>query len=109
MRMEPLICQGLRKVVWMRCFSRFTLLKTIIQEGSRQKTHFVLCNLALDQITRNNAVIELALTASDIERINKKGKIAAFLDLEGGFDLDGDINLLRALYRLNQIHAAICP
>ena len=26
--------------------------------------------------------------------------MAAFLDLEGGYDLDGDINLLRALYRL---------
>ncbi len=26
--------------------------------------------------------------------------MAAFLDLEGGFDLDGDLNLLRALYRL---------
>ncbi len=64
------------------------------------KNTFRVVNLALDQITRNNAVIELALTASDIERINKKGKIAAFLDLEGGFDLDGDINLLRALYRL---------
>lgn len=45
-------------------------------------------------------MIELALTASDIERINMKGKIAAFLDLEGGYDLNGDINLLRALYRL---------
>jgi len=45
-------------------------------------------------------MIELALTASDIERINKKGKMAAFLDLEGGYDLNGDIDLLRALYRL---------
>ena len=64
------------------------------------KNTFRVVNLALDQIKKNNSVIELALTASDIERINKKGKIAAFLDLEGGYDLDGDINLLRALYRL---------
>jgi membrane dipeptidase len=64
------------------------------------KNSFRVVNLALDQIERNNSVIELALTASDIERINRKGKIAAFLDLEGGYDLDGDINLLRALYRL---------
>ncbi len=64
------------------------------------KNTFRVINLALDQIEKNNAVIELALTASDIERINKKGKIAAFLDLEGGYDLDGDINLLRALHRL---------
>src|SRR5690606_31483667 len=64
------------------------------------KNTFRVVNLALDQIEKNNTVIELALNASDIERINKKGKIAAFLDLEGPWDLDGDINLLRALYRL---------
>jgi membrane dipeptidase len=56
--------------------------------------------LALDQIEKNQNVIELALTASDIGRINGKGKMAAFLDLEGGFDLDGDLHVLRALYRL---------
>jgi len=64
------------------------------------KNTFRVVNLALDQIEMNSQVIELALTASDIESINKKGKIAAFLDLEGGFDLNGDINLLLALYRL---------
>ncbi|HUX95776.1 MAG TPA: membrane dipeptidase [Bacteroidales bacterium] len=64
------------------------------------KNTFRVVNLALDQIKKNNSMIELALTASDIERINKKGKMAAFLDLEGGYDLNGDINLLRALHRL---------
>ncbi len=64
------------------------------------KNTFRVVNLALDQIEKNKDMIELALNASDIERINKKGKMAAFLDLEGGYDLDGDINLLRALHRL---------
>nr|WP_293300038.1 dipeptidase [Allomuricauda sp.] len=64
------------------------------------KNTFRVINLALEQIEKNNDVIELALNASDIERINKKGKMAAFLDLEGGYDLDGDILLLQALYRL---------
>jgi len=64
------------------------------------KNTFRVVNLALDQINKNNSMIELALTASDIERINNKGKMAAFLDLEGGYDLNGDINLLRALHRL---------
>src|SRR5262245_56983408 len=49
------------------------------------KNTFRVVELALDQIKKNSHAVELALTASDIERINKAGKIAAFLDLEGGF------------------------
>jgi membrane dipeptidase len=64
------------------------------------KNTFRVVELALDQIEKNKNVLQLALTASDIQRINRDGKMAAFLDLEGGFDLDGDLNLLRALYRL---------
>ena len=64
------------------------------------KNTFRVVELALAQIEKNNDLIELAHNASDIVRINRRGKMAAFLDLEGGFDLDGDLNLLRALYRL---------
>jgi membrane dipeptidase len=56
--------------------------------------------LALEQIEKNRDVIELARTASEIERINRQGKMAAFLDLEGAFDMDGDLRILRALHRL---------
>ncbi len=59
-----------------------------------------LIDLALTQLEKNKSRIELALNAKDIERINKTGKIAAVLDLEGGFDLDGDLGVLRNLYRL---------
>jgi membrane dipeptidase len=59
-----------------------------------------LMDLALRQIEKHHDQIEIALTASDIERINRAGKIAAVLDLEGGFDLDGDLGVLRDLYRL---------
>jgi membrane dipeptidase len=59
-----------------------------------------LVDLALVQLERNRDKIELALNASDIQRITAKGKIAAVLDLEGGFDLDGDLGILRDLYRL---------
>jgi hypothetical protein len=58
-----------------------------------------LIDLALTQLERNKATIELALNASDIGRINKAGRMAAILDLEGGFDLDGDPGVLRNLYR----------
>lgn len=59
-----------------------------------------LIDLALTQLARNADKIELAKTAADISRINRSGKMAAVLDLEGGFDLDGDLAVLRNLYRL---------
>ncbi len=59
-----------------------------------------LLDLALTQLEKNRSVIELAHNASELERIRKAGKIAAVLDLEGGFDLDGDLGILRDLYRL---------
>ena len=59
-----------------------------------------LLDLALDQIEKNKQTIAVALRASDVERLNAEGRMAAVLDLEGGFDLDGDLGVLRALYRL---------
>jgi membrane dipeptidase len=59
-----------------------------------------LMDLAVRQIEKNHDQIEIAYTASDLERIHRSGKIGAFLDLEGGFDLDGDLGVLRDIYRL---------
>ena len=64
------------------------------------KQTFRMLDKAVEQITRNRDRIEVALNASDVERIHKSGKIAAVLDLEGSFDLDGDLGILRTLYRL---------
>ena len=44
--------------------------------------------------------IELATKASDIERIVKAHKIAAFLTIEGGHCIDDDLRVLRTYYRL---------
>jgi membrane dipeptidase len=59
-----------------------------------------LLEAAREQIEKNRDRIEVALNTTDIERINRQGKIAAVLDLEGGFDLDGDLGVLRAVHRL---------
>ncbi len=64
------------------------------------KNTFRVVELALQQIEKNSDLVELAFNASDIERIADSGKIAAFLDLEGPFDLDGDLSILQALYRM---------
>ncbi|HKV95688.1 MAG TPA: dipeptidase [Candidatus Angelobacter sp.] len=51
-------------------------------------------------LDRNADQIELATTASDIERIVKAHKIAAFLAIEGGHSIDDDLHVLRTYYRL---------
>ena len=44
--------------------------------------------------------IELATGAADIERIVKSKKIAAFLAIEGGHQIDDDLAVLRTYYRM---------
>src|ERR1700733_11195783 len=55
---------------------------------------------ALRQLQKNSDLVELALNADDVERIHAQGKMAAVLDMEGSYDLDGDLGVLRDLYRL---------
>lgn len=59
-----------------------------------------MLDCALEQIGRNSRSIEIARTASEVERIHAAGRIAAVLDIEGSFDLDGDPAVIRQMYRL---------
>jgi membrane dipeptidase len=43
---------------------------------------------------------ELALTADDVERIFKKGKIASLIGMEGGHSIDNSLATLRMFHRL---------
>jgi membrane dipeptidase len=43
---------------------------------------------------------ELALTADDVERIFKKGKIASLIGMEGGHAIDSSLGALRMFHRL---------
>ena len=44
--------------------------------------------------------LELALTAADIVRIHKSGKVASLVGLEGGHSIGGSLGALRMLYQL---------
>jgi membrane dipeptidase len=68
---------------------------------ARHETRHVLRLLdeARRQVAANADKVEFAYSAADVERIAKTGKIAAVLDLEGGFDLDGDLGVLREMHR----------
>jgi membrane dipeptidase len=52
------------------------------------------------QLEENKDKVELALNADDVERIRARGKMAAVLDIEGSYDLDGDLGVLRDMHRL---------
>ena len=45
-------------------------------------------------------VFELALTAADVERIFKSGKIASLIGMEGGHSIDNSLAALRMFHRL---------
>ncbi|MBL8177142.1 MAG: dipeptidase [Bryobacterales bacterium] len=87
----------------------FTVFVTEDYYPQRQEVKQVirLVDAALTQLEKNRDKIELALNAGDIDRIRKKGKMAAVLDLEGGFDLDGDLAVLRTLHRLGMRSAQL--
>jgi membrane dipeptidase len=59
-----------------------------------------LIDACITQIQANSGAIEIAHNATGVERIHAAGKIAAVLDIEGSFDLDGDPAVMRAFYRL---------
>ena len=48
----------------------------------------------------NRDKMELALSAADVRRIVGSGKMAVILGFEGGFDMEGDLDVLRLFYRL---------
>jgi membrane dipeptidase len=80
----------------------FSIFVTEDYYPSRLETKQALRMLdcALDQIAKNSQTIELAHTAADIERIRSRGKMAAVLDVEGSFDLDGDPAVIRRMHAL---------
>ena len=43
-------------------------------------------------------VFELATTASDIQRIHRRGRIASLIGMEGGYSIDDSLGLLREFY-----------
>ncbi|MDP2960570.1 MAG: dipeptidase [candidate division Zixibacteria bacterium] len=59
-----------------------------------------LIDLFYQQLEKYPDDLELAKNISDFKKINKKGRIACVLGLEGGHSIEGDISLLRTFHRL---------
>ncbi|MCB9377598.1 MAG: membrane dipeptidase [Holophagales bacterium] len=57
-------------------------------------------DIARRMIARYPEALELALTADDVERIHRSGRIASLLGMEGGHVLENSLGALRAYYDL---------
>lgn len=51
-------------------------------------------------VARYPETFELALTAADIERVHRQGKIAALIGMEGGHSINNSLAILRMAYSL---------
>lgn len=59
-----------------------------------------MLDVMLETIDETSDKMELAMTAADIERIVKSGKIAALIAIEGGHAIEDDLKLLSVYHRL---------
>ncbi len=69
-----------------------------VRRGTALTTTLEQIELVKSMIARYPETFELALTADDIERIHKTGKIASLIGVEGGHSIEGSLNVLRQLY-----------
>lgn len=55
---------------------------------------------ALEQLHNANPQLGLARNGADLKLLQQQNKVAAVLDIEGSYDLDGDLGVLRSLHQL---------
>jgi len=64
------------------------------------RTQLEQIDIARRMIAKYPEAFELALTAADVERIHRAGRIASLLGMEGGHVLENSLGALRAYYDL---------
>jgi len=69
-------------------------------DGTALKTTMEQIELVRAMVKRYPETFELARTVADIERIQKSGKIASLMGVEGGHSIEDSIENLRRLHRM---------
>jgi len=75
-------------------------IEDIYKQNNSLKRTLQLIDCFFNEIEKNQDKISLITNYSQIKEINKKKKIAAILSIEGGEALEGDLGILRVLYKL---------
>jgi membrane dipeptidase len=70
-----------------------------IEEGAA-KVQLEQIDIALQVVDKYPETLELALSASDVERAYGAGKVASMLGMEGGHAIENSLGALRAFYAL---------
>src|SRR6476620_3115878 len=68
--------------------------------GEALSTTLEQIDLVKRMIARYPETFALALSADDIDRIHKEGKIASLIGVEGGYSIEESLNTLEKLYNL---------
>jgi N-acyl-D-amino-acid deacylase len=70
------------------------------KEGKSLQDTLEQIKVVEDMLRRYPETFEKALTAADVERIQKQGKIASLIGVEGGHSIEGQLANLKRLYEL---------
>lgn len=70
------------------------------QAGTALRDTLEQIDLVYQIVARYPETFELALTADDVERIHRQGKIASLIGVEGGHSIQDSLGALRQLFKL---------
>ncbi len=75
-------------------------IEPVYKPGKALKRSLQLLDCFYQTVRPASERLEAVYTYADLLRVNKEGKIAAILTIEGGEALEGDLGVLRMLFRL---------
>jgi len=87
-----------------------------IEQGPRDSSSYLKAHekaLAIfkaihSNVEKNFSMAEIALTADDAYRIEKTGKIAAFIGVENGYPIGKDLSKIKQYYELGARYITLC-